>query len=256
MAEARRPLVVGNWKMNTTVPEAVALAEGLLRLLPAAPAAEIAVLPPFISIWPVHLVLADDPRVEVGAQDCYWQPPGAFTGAVAAAMLQPPCHHVLVGHSERRQLFGDSDEVVRLKLEAVLRAGLNPLLAVGETLEQRDRGETEAVVKGQCRFALKGLGAQGLGNCTVAYEPIWAIGTGQTASPADAEQAAGWIREVLAETDSGVAARARVLYGGSVTAESAAAMLAPAGVDGALVGGASLDAAQFCGIVGAAAPGA
>ncbi|MGH7611166.1 MAG: triose-phosphate isomerase [Candidatus Dormibacteria bacterium] len=251
---ARRPLVVGNWKMHTTVPEALELVRSLLEELPEQTATEVVLLPPYISIWPVHQALEASGRAGVGAQDCYWEPKGAFTGEVSAAMLQPPCRLVLVGHSERRHVFGESDEVVRLKLEAVLRAGLSPLLAVGETLEERERGETEAVVKGQCRFALQGLDATALRCCALAYEPVWAIGSGRTATPGDVEQVASWIRELVDGVCRGAAQALPVLYGGSVTAASAPELLAPADIDGALVGGASLDAKEFAQIVRAAEP--
>jgi triosephosphate isomerase len=230
--------VAGNWKMHTTVPEALNLTGLIRQRLDPDPRAEVVLLPPFISIWPVQQLLAGDPRIAVGAQDCYWENAGAFTGQVSADMLRESCQHVLIGHSERRHLFGDSNETVRRKLNAVLAADLRPLLAVGETAEVRS--------------GLGGLSAAQLRTCAVAYEPVWAIGAGKTAEPDGIAATTAEIREVLDQLDRGAGAEIRVLYGGSVTAASAGSILGLAEVDGALVGGASLDPEEFCAIVAAA----
>ncbi len=250
----RRPLVAGNWKMHTTVPEALTLTKSIMQGLDAKLAAEVVLLPPFISVWPVGELLVDDPRIAVGAQDCYWEKAGAYTGAVSAQMLRHACQYVLVGHSERRQLFGDSQEVVRRKLEAVLAADLKPILAVGETATERSSGRTQSVLTQQVRSALTGITETDLRRCALAYEPVWAIGAGKTAEQTEISSSIRVIREELSAINQGAGEEMRVLYGGSVTGESAAGILRLQEVDGALVGGASLDAQEFCAIVAAAAP--
>jgi triosephosphate isomerase len=248
----RRPLVAGNWKMNTTVPEAINLTTLIRQRLDPDPPAEVVLLPPFISVWPVQQLLADDPRISVGAQDCYWEKSGAYTGAVSAAMLVGSCRYVLVGHSERRRVFGDDDEVVRHKLEAVLAADLLPILAVGESWEERESGGTDEVLDVQTRAGLSGLSHHQLLHSVVAYEPVWAIGTGRTAVPDDVASAIAKIREVIDGLETGTGTKVRVLYGGSVTANSAAELFSLDVVDGGLIGGASLNAEEFCAIVAAA----
>jgi triosephosphate isomerase (TIM) len=248
----RRPLVAGNWKMNTTVREALNLTTLIRQRLDPDPLPEVILLPPFISVWPVQQLLANDPRIAVGAQDCYWEKSGAYTGAVSAAMLVGSCRYVLVGHSERRRLFGDSDEVVRRKLEAVLEADLDPILAVGESWEERQSGRTGAVLDAQTRAGLAGLAQPQLRRCILAYEPVWAIGTGRTAVPEDVSTAIAKIRDVIDDLEAGAGAELRVLYGGSVTADSAVELFNLAVVDGGLIGGASLNAEEFCAIVAAA----
>ncbi|HUY54244.1 MAG TPA: triose-phosphate isomerase [Candidatus Nanopelagicaceae bacterium] len=251
-SEARRPLVAGNWKMHEVVADAEALTRGLLAGLPATPAAEVVLLPPFTALETVHRVIGSDPRLRLGAQNCHWETAGAFTGEISTAMLAPWCQYILVGHSERRQLFGETDEIVRRKLEAVLAAGMHPILALGETGDERKRGQTQTVLRRQARAGLIGLSADQVARCTLAYEPIWAIGTGAAATPADASEAAAVLRSVVDEAAAGVATTVRILYGGSVTAASAVSLLTADGVDGALVGGASLKAAEFCAIVAGA----
>lgn len=253
----RRPLVAGNWKMHTTVPEAINLTTAIRQKLAPQPQAEVLLLPPYISLWPVQQLLVDEPRIGVGAQDCFWEKEGAFTGQVSAAMLRDSCQYLLVGHSERRHLFGDDDDAVRRKLVAGLEAGLTPLLAVGETESERQQDKTEAVLERQVLTALSGLPEAELRRCVLAYEPVWAIGTGKTAQSDDIAAAMGAIRAQLDQMSPGAGAVVRVLYGGSVSAESAQDVLDLAEVDGALVGGASLEADDFCAIVAAAAgPGA
>jgi triosephosphate isomerase len=245
------PLIAGNWKMHKTPEEARELVRSLLVQLAAEPAAELLLLPPFTALEAVVGELKGDPRVRVGAQNCHQEVAGAFTGEISAAMLAPLCDYVLVGHSERRHLMGESDELVRRKLDAVLAAGLLPVLAVGETEAERRAGVTEAVVERQTRAGLAGLGVEQIGRCTVAYEPVWAIGTGATATPDDAAAAAALIHRVVQELSGGEVA-VRVLYGGSVTPANAASLLGAPGVMGALVGGASLRADEFAAIVAAA----
>jgi len=251
-SSGRRPLVAGNWKMNTTVPEALILTTAIRQRLEPDPLAEVVLLPPFISVWAVQQLLDGDPRIAVGAQDCFWEKSGAYTGQVSGEMLQGSCEHVLVGHSERRQLFGDTNQTVRRKLEAVLAAGLSPLLAMGETAEERSTGKREVVLREQVRSGLSDLLPADLRRCTLAYEPVWAIGAGRTAEPGEIVGAVAEIREVLDELDPRAASELRVLYGGSVTAASAPAILGLAEVDGALIGSASLDPEEFCAIVAVA----
>jgi len=248
----RRPLVAGNWKMNTTVLEALNLTTLIRQHLDPDPFPEVVLLPPFISVWPVQQLLADDPRIAVGAQDCYWEKSGAYTGAVSATMLVGSCQYVLVGHSERRRVFGDDDGAVRRKLDAVLEADLRPILAVGESWEERQSGRTDEILEVQTRAGLSGVPHHQLLRCVLAYEPVWAIGTGRTAVPEDVASAIGKIREVVDELETGAGAKVRVLYGGSVTANSAAELFGLPVVDGGLIGGASLNAEEFCAIVAAA----
>ncbi|MHB1501077.1 MAG: triose-phosphate isomerase [Candidatus Dormibacteria bacterium] len=248
----RRALIAGNWKMHKTAAEAAALTTEILALLPAEPEVDVLLLPPYPCLQTVHATIRGDRRVQLGAQDCHWEDSGAFTGEVSAGMLAAWCQHVLVGHSERRRLFHESDDTVRAKLEAVLRSGMDPILAVGETEAERRSGETRVVLVRQARAGLLGLAREQVVRCTVAYEPVWAIGTGAAAEPGDIAEAAQILRGVIEEAASGEAAEVRILYGGSVTPESAPVLLSTDGVAGALVGGASLSAPQFCGITAAA----
>jgi triosephosphate isomerase len=246
------PLVAGNWKMHQTAAQAAQLTSEILELLPAQPTVELLLIPPFPCLQTVHAVLRQDPRVALGAQNCHWEDQGAFTGEVSAPMLKDWCSYTLVGHSERRNLFNETDEMVRAKLEAVLRAGMRPLLAVGETAEERRLGQTRQVLVRQARAGLMGLPREQLLTCTVAYEPVWAIGAGAAAAPSDIAEAVAILREVVEAAASGEASSVRILYGGSVTGESAAELLGATGVAGALVGGASLRAPEFCAIAAAA----
>jgi triosephosphate isomerase len=248
----RTPLVAGNWKMNTTVPEGVELARAIVALERPA-GVEVAMLPPFTHLWP----LADELRgtgVGLGAQDVFWEDAGAFTGEVSPAALAGWCDLVLVGHSERRHLFGETDEQVARKLRRALSHGLRVIVAVGETLEQRDAGVTVEVVHRQLDVALGGLDPTALGGCVVAYEPVWAIGTGRTATPEQAQEVCAAIRTHAGRLVSATAAAdLLVLYGGSVTAENAVSLFAETDIDGGLIGGASLKPAAFGAIVAAAA---
>ncbi len=249
----RRPIVAGNWKMNTSYEEARALASALRSTLASYPGVERVLIPPFPWIVPVSEIVAGS-DILVGAQDAATEDKGAYTGEVSAAMLAPFCAYVIVGHSERRHLLGETDAVVAAKLRAVLRNGLAPILCVGERLQERERGEAGAVVERQLRAALEGLDAAEVERVVVAYEPVWAIGTGRAATGTDAREMARTIREVVGGlVGAPVAERVRVQYGGSVTAANAREFLALDEIDGALVGGASLKADEFTRIVAAGA---
>jgi triosephosphate isomerase len=250
----RKNLIAGNWKMNATHLEAIQMVQKLSYRLDAEDydRVDVVVCPPFTALRSVQTVIeADQLEIRLGAQTCHWEESGAFTGEVSPRMLSKlGVRFVIVGHSERRQLFGEDDSVVARKLRAVLDAGMTPILAVGETLEQRERGETEAIIGGQTRIALRGVDPDSVAAMVVAYEPIWAIGTGRTADPDIAAAAATAIRAVVEETHGAEAGTSlRVLYGGSVNPGNIAAFMAKREVDGALVGGASLDPDQFAAII-------
>jgi len=247
---ARTPLVAGNWKMNLDHLEAIALVQQLAYHLEPLDfeAVEVAVLPPFTDLRSIQtLIEGDRLAIALGAQNCHWEDAGAFTGEVSPPMLaRLRCRYVVVGHSERRALFGETDEVVNRKLAAVLRHGMAPILCVGETLEEREAGRAEQVVVAQLTAGLEGVAPASAGELVVAYEPVWAIGTGRTALPEDADAMCGLVRRTLAERLGGdVADGARVLYGGSVKPGNAKVLLTQPEVDGALVGGASIDAEDF-----------
>ena len=241
----RRPLVAANWKMHGTVAAVERYLEGLIERVDAA-GAEVVVCPPF-TLLPAAVLIATGSAVAVGAQNCHWEEKGAFTGEVAPAMLaELGVRWVIVGHSERRQYFGESDATAGARARAAQHAGLSVIFCVGETLEQREAGETLAVLERQST-AIEGLDPARL---ALAYEPVWAIGTGRTATAAQAQEAHAALRRRVAELLGGAAAAGlRILYGGSVKPDNAAALLAEADVDGALVGGASLDLEGFCAII-------
>ena len=257
----RRPFVAGNWKMNTTAAVGCGLARELAAAVPAdRDAADVLIAPPFPYISDVDDELAKS-AVMIGAQNCYHEPEGAFTGEVSAAMLADlDVDYVILGHSERRHVLGETDADVNRKVAAALAAGLGVILCVGETLEQREAGDTEAVLAAQLSGGLKGLTAQqfaagpgGNADLVLAYEPVWAIGTGKTATPETAQQAHAFLRAKLADGWGGELAEAtRIQYGGSVKPANAADLLACPDIDGALVGGASLKAETFLPIVEAA----
>ena len=251
-----RPLLVAaNWKMHKSSADVSAYFDAFDRAAPAPRAGvEVAFFPPFPLLEAVVRATRGRRHASVGGQTCHWQAQGAFTGEVSAGMIADTgARRVLVGHSERRQLFGETDETCALKLRAALAAGLEPMLCVGETLEERERGSARAVVLRQLTRAADGLTREESARLTVAYEPVWAIGTGRTAEPGDAEEMHAAIREILATLSSPETAGAtRILYGGSVKPDNAAVLLGQPDVDGALVGGASLDPHGFAAIVGAA----
>jgi triosephosphate isomerase len=250
----RRKFIAGNWKLNLGPVESAELALSLREALAGYRTVELSVFPTALSVGAVLPVLAGS-GVDVGIQDTYHAVCGAFTGANSAAIARAMgCTRVLVGHSERRQLFGDTDEVVAKKLLFSLDSGLLPILCIGETLDERDAGEVEAVIARQLDSALSPLPADRAGTVTLAYEPVWAIGTGRTATPEQAQAVHAFIRAWLREHfPAFVADEIRIQYGGSVNAKNAAALLGSPDIDGALVGGASLKAADFAAIVAAAA---
>ena len=245
------PLVAGNWKMNTTVAEGLTLATELVAAL-AETRVDIAVLPPFTHLVPLAEMLRGS-GVRVGAQNCYRETSGAFTGEISPVTVAGICDLVLLGHSERRHVFGESDDLIAAKLLAARAAGLTVILAVGETETERDSSSTLAVVDRQLQSALSGAGRLGGEDLVVAYEPVWAIGTGRTATPDQAEEVCAHIAARLGDL-LGDERSVRVLYGGSVTAANAAELFAEEHIDGALVGGASLKVADF-GAIAAAAEG-
>ncbi len=247
---ARTPLLAGNWKMHTTRSEAVALVDELLAQIAEVRDRDVLVAPPFTALVPVAERLRGS-RVLLAGQNLHWEDRGAFTGEVSGPMLKDAgCTHVIIGHSERRQFFGDTDDAVARKAEAALRAGLIPIVCVGESLAEREAGATLTVVERQVRAGLARLEATALPLVVLAYEPVWAIGTGRVATPEQAEEVHAAIRHILAEiANPSVAAAVRILYGGSVKADNVDALMRQADVDGALVGGASLKAGEFARIV-------
>ena len=248
----RKSLIAGNWKMNTSGREAVELAGAVAEGASGA-AADLAVCPPFVYLEAVAKALKGS-RVALGAQNMYFEPKGAFTGEISAAMLKDVgCRYVILGHSERRHVLGENDAVIRAKVKAALAAGLDPILCVGETLKERDSSRTLSVVERQVREGLSGVGAESAGRITIAYEPVWAIGTGRNATPAQAQEVHAEIRNILAQLyGKAVAETIRIQYGGSVKPENAREILGQPDVDGALVGGASLKADSFLDIAKAA----
>jgi triosephosphate isomerase (TIM) len=236
------PLIAGNWKMNTTVPDGVALATDIRMRVGDSPTVDVVLFPPFTHLWPVADAISHSP-IKLGAQNCFWESSGAFTGEVSPVALSGLCEWVLVGHSERRHLLGESDEQVTRKVHAALATELKVILAVGETQDERSADATKSVVDRQLQ-SLAGVGEQELDRIAIAYEPVWAIGTGLTATSEQAEEVCAHI--------SGRFPQVRVIYGGSVTAANAAALLACEHISGALVGGASLRADEFAQIVASA----
>jgi triosephosphate isomerase len=250
----RKPLMSGNWKMNHNHLEAIQVVQKLsYRLDPADyDAVDVSIHPPFTGLRSIQTLLeADKIPIALGAQNCFWEESGAFTGEVSAPMLAKlNVSLCIVGHSERREVFGESDEDVRKKLEAVWAAGMTPILCVGETDEEREAGGTEDKVTGQVKSALSGVSAERVGAMVLAYEPIWAIGTGKTATPEDAQSTIGLIRKVVGELHGDdAAASVRIQYGGSVKPSNVAEIRDQPDVDGALVGGGSLDPDDFARIV-------
>lgn len=246
----RVPIVAGNWKMHTTLDEALALARAVREPLAALRDVECVLCPPFISLAAVAAEVAGT-RLRVGAQNGHFFDQGAYTGEIAPRMLAPMCQYVILGHSERRQYFGEDDQLVNKKVQAALRHGLRPIVCVGENLAQNEAGQTADVVGRQVRGALADVPADA--PLVVAYEPVWAIGSGRPATGADANRVAALIREVVAGLfGTAEAAATRVQYGGSVNAANAAEFFRQPEIDGALVGGASLKAEEFVAIARAA----
>ena len=246
----RVPLIAGNWKMYKTVDQAIDLVRALLDGLGALPGREVVVCPPYTALYPVASLLAAT-SLGLGAQDLFYEPQGAYTSAISPLMLRDiGCKYVIVGHSERRQYFGDDDAIVNRKLRAALAHGLHPILCVGESKPQRDAGQAEPVVVGQVRAGLAEVNSAQLAEVVIAYEPIWAIGTGDTATAADAQAMHATIRATLAALFTPeLADHVRIQYGGSVKPDNVDELMAQADIDGALVGGASLTADSFLRIV-------
>ena len=254
----RKPLISGNWKMHHNHFDAIALVQKLAYLLDkdVYEKVDVSVHPPFTDLRSIQTLLdADRIPIALGAQHCHWEDKGAFTGEVSPAFLAKlAVRYCIVGHSERRELFGQTDAVVERTLLAVLRNGMTPVVCVGETLDEREAGETMDKIDLQVRAALHGLSPSTVAGLVIAYEPIWAIGTGRTASPADAQEACAAIRARVATLHGEEAAvGVRIQYGGSVKPDNAAELLAQPDIDGALVGGASLEAESFAEVVRAAA---
>jgi triosephosphate isomerase (TIM) len=252
----RKPFVAGNWKMNTDSHSGVALAKGVADGSSglAGSSVDVAVIPPFVYLSAVGQAVSSS-GIALGAQDVYFEAKGAFTGEISTAMLKDVgCTYVLCGHSERRHVLGESDELINKKVTASISGGLLPILCVGELLEERDASQTDEVVERQVRAGLAGLSAEKIPAVTIAYEPVWAIGTGRTATREQAQEVHAFIRKLLAEMyDQTVADEMRILYGGSVKPDNAEELMAEPDVDGCLVGGASLKADDFVQIIEAAA---
>ncbi|MBI1814158.1 MAG: triose-phosphate isomerase [Deltaproteobacteria bacterium] len=248
MHASRRPLIAGNWKMFCTRAEAVALVDGLKAAVKGLTDREVLVAPPFTALVPVATAVQGSPILLAG-QNLHWEDTGAFTGEVSGPMLRDAgCTHVIIGHSERRQFFGDTDESVNKKIGAARKHGLTPIVCVGEVLAEREAGQTLAVIERQISGALKGLTADAIGSLVFAYEPVWAIGTGKVATPEQAQEVHAAIRGMLHRIGAAAAA-ARVLYGGSVKPDNVDGLMREPDIDGALVGGASLKVESFARIV-------
>jgi triosephosphate isomerase len=241
-----RPLIAGNWKMHKTIGEALQFADALARRFPPPQERDIVIAAPFTALESLGRALRGS-AIELSAQNIHWEEQGAFTGEVSAPMLlDAGCRFVLVGHSERRALFGESNDDVNRKAKAALRAGLSPVLCVGETLDEREADQTLSVLRRQLKEGLNNISAGDIRRSIVAYEPVWAIGTGKTATPDQAEEVHDFIRQFLERIyGKELAAEIRVIYGGSVNPDNAGALMGQKDIDGVLVGGASLDAGSF-----------
>ncbi|MGZ3523932.1 MAG: triose-phosphate isomerase [Thermodesulfobacteriota bacterium] len=246
----RLPFMAGNWKMNKTVREAIDLVRELKTALSGAKGVEVAVAPPFTALFAVHQEIEGSP-IGLAAQNLYWEEKGAFTGEISPIMVKEVgCHYVIIGHSERRQFFGETNETVNRRIKAALAASLKVIFCIGETLQEREGEKTFSVIEKQIEGGLKGLGHKEIRNMVIAYEPVWAIGTGKTATPEQAEEVHGFIRRKLEKLYSReVSEEIRIQYGGSVTPENVRGLMDQPNIDGALVGGASLKADSFSKIV-------
>jgi triosephosphate isomerase (TIM) len=253
----RKKIVAANWKMNMTQAEAVAFIETLLLEIGDLAEVEVVIVPPFTAIAKVNEALGKSQNIKVGAQNMHWERSGAFTGEISPAMLRDLfIRYVVLGHSERRTLFGETDEIVNRKVRAAHEAVLRPIVCVGETLEQREKGSVQKILALHLRGSLSGLSPKELQETVIAYEPVWAIGTGRTATAEQAQEAHAFIRQTLREiSDDATADRIRIQYGGSVKPDNARSLMSQPDIDGALVGGASLDVRSFAQIVQAALPG-
>jgi triosephosphate isomerase len=250
MTTKRRPLVAGNWKMHKTLAEAAALAREIRQGYKETMKAEVVLAPPFTALTVVAQEISGSP-IQLAAQDMFWEKQGAYTGAISPLMLKDAgCQLVIIGHSERRQYFGESNETVNKKIKAALANNLTPIVCIGETLVQREAQETMGVITSQLTEGLRGLGPEELRRLMIAYEPVWAIGTGRTATPVQAQEVHSVIRRLLMDqAGAEVADGLRILYGGSVTPDNIRELADAPDIDGALVGGASLKADSFLKIV-------
>jgi triosephosphate isomerase len=248
---ARKKIIAANWKMNLTHREVKSYADVLWAEVGVVNEIEVILIPPFTAIPALAEALERNPVARLGAQNMHWERCGAFTGEISAPMLRALyVNYVVLGHSERRRLFGETDEMVNRKIIAALSAGLQPIVCVGETLAERNDERVEEVLKRQIQEGLKGVNSRHFHDLVIAYEPLWAIGTGRTATPEEAQEAHAFIRSVIASvSDPSTAARLRIQYGGSVKPENAEELLRQQDIDGALVGGASLDARSFAQII-------
>ena len=245
---ARKYLIAGNWKMNKTPSETTDLALALRETVRVGPRVEVLACPPFTSLAAAQEALKGSP-IAVGAQNVHWAESGAFTGEISAPMLaEMGIGHAIIGHSERRQYFGETDETVNQRLVAALDAGLIPLVCIGETLEQRDADQVESVIRKQVEVGLAGLSTAQMTTTVIAYEPVWAIGTGRTATPEQAQEVHALVRQLLRDRFGETAEDVRVLYGGSMKPANAEDLLAQPDIDGGLIGGASLKADDFAAI--------
>jgi triosephosphate isomerase len=250
----RKPIIAGNWKMNMTHTDAIALVRTISYELHEKDydRCDVVVCPPYTALRSVQLVLEDEYiPIALGAQNIFWSDDGAYTGEISGVFLKAlHCTFVIVGHSERRKYFGETDETVNKRVVAAFRNGLTPIVCCGETDEEREAGQTEAVIERQLRDGLAGFSNDEIGSLVVAYEPVWAIGTGKAATPEDANETIGFARSILAKISSdSIAQKVRMQYGGSVSAGNIASLMAQSEIDGALVGGASLEAKSFAMIV-------
>ncbi|KPJ61903.1 MAG: triosephosphate isomerase [Deltaproteobacteria bacterium DG_8] len=246
----RRPLIAGNWKMNKNSAESIKLVSELREMVSDVSDVEIVVAPPFTALGSVEATIKDS-NIFLSAQNTFWQEIGAFTGEISPSMLKDVgCQYTIIGHSERRQYFAETNETVNKRLQAALKASLTPIVCIGETLEEREAGKTLAVIEQQVREGLNGLSSEEMEKVVIAYEPVWAIGTGKTATPDQAQEVHKFIRDQIAQIfGEGVAENIRVLYGGSVKPDNIDQLMAQKDIDGALVGGASLKAESFARIV-------
>jgi len=246
----RTPIIAGNWKMHTELSGALELAADVRRLTEQVRSVEVALIPPFPFLDAVRKRL-EGSRVKLGAQDCHHEEKGAYTGAISVGMLSSVgCHYVLAGHSERRTVFGDDDQTVNQKLRSILAGGLHPILCIGETAEERTSGQTEEVIQRQLVKGLSGVTGNEMANVVIAYEPVWAIGTGETATPGQAQDVHAFIRQLLERAyEQKVSQETRIQYGGSVKPDNVDELMGCPDIDGALVGGASLKADSFTRIV-------
>jgi len=246
----RKPMMAGNWKMYKDINEAISLVNDIKRSVYDINNVDIVVIPPYVDLSDVSEMLLES-NIMLGAQNCYWEAEGAFTGEISAKMLKSVgCRYVVIGHSERRKYFGETDETVNRKVKAVIDAGLVPIVCVGETLEEREQARTLEVVRGQVTAALKGFTEEYIDSLVIAYEPVWAIGTGKTATPHEAQEVHAMIRNLLKEMYStSLSEGIRIIYGGSVKPDNAESLMKEKDIDGGLIGGASLKTYSFVDLI-------